>query len=92
MAIDNFVTEYKFDQLRAMNGDVFNNVAISGNMVFSLQHDLRTKPNDIVIENKAEVKTRGLSFTCVATTHLVCITCLNRTHSRGYRGFATEMC
>ncbi len=73
MPIDNFVTEHKFDALRSMNGDVINNVAISGNMVFTLQHDLRTKPEDIIIENKAEVKTRGLSFTCVATTHEVSV-------------------
>jgi len=67
MPIDTFVTEHKYDQLRSM-GDVMKNVAISGNMVFTLQHDLRTKPDDVIITEKAEVKTRGLGFTCVATT------------------------
>jgi len=67
MPVDNFTAEKKFSQLRSA-ASMVDNIAISGNMVFRMQHDLRTKPGNIIIKDKGEVTKRNLEFTCVATT------------------------
>jgi hypothetical protein len=69
MPLKDFTPNRKFAQLQHFGTpNVLENIAISDNMVFKICHDLRVKPVDLVITEKAEVKTRGLSFTCVATT------------------------
>jgi hypothetical protein len=67
MPIDTLVPDQKFQQL--LPHDVIENVAISGNMVFKLTHDMRMKGEEVVITEKSEVPgKRGARFTAVATT------------------------